>query len=55
MNKQAQNDAVALVEELEDVQDKYGITEEQLYLAATEESRKEYFLKMLKILKELTE
>lgn len=46
--------ALELVEELENVMAGYGVDEAMLYQIATDESRKEYFLKMFKLLQEYT-
>jgi hypothetical protein len=46
--------ACEVVFEMEAQQKKYGLSDEQLYQAADDNTRKEYFVKMYQLLKEYT-
>lgn len=46
--------AKELIAELDAVKQKLGLTDEQLYQVATDETRKEFFVKLLHLVRELS-
>lgn len=46
--------ACEVVSEMEAIQKRHGLTDEQLYQVADDNTRKEYFVKMYQLLKEYT-